>query len=112
MRSTLRQGLRAAMAAGDRPAVAALRSAIAAIDNAQAPPVDDADASGPARPGGVGVGSTEIDRLELDENAIRSVLRAERDESLSAAAQFDALGRSEDAASMRARADVVARYLD
>ncbi len=58
------------------------------------------------------MGSTEIDRLELDENELRSVLRAERDESLTAAAQFDALGRPDAAAAMRARAEVVARYLD
>lgn len=58
------------------------------------------------------MGSTEIDRVELDETELRSVLRAERDESLTAAAQFDALGRPDDAAAMRARAEVVARYLD
>ncbi|MCX6469828.1 MAG: hypothetical protein NTW76_11000 [Corynebacteriales bacterium] len=111
MHSVLRRDLRAALAAGDRTAIAALRSAIAAIDNAQAPSLDGTASSGPAGPGGVGVGSTEVDRLELDDDELRSVLRAERDESLSAAAQFDALGRPDDAAAMRARADVVERYL-
>ncbi|MGU3291766.1 glutamyl-tRNA amidotransferase [Williamsia sp. M5A3_1d] len=111
MRSALRHDLRSALAAGDRTAVAALRSAIAAIDNAQAPTLDDGSASLPAPTGGVGVGSTEIDRLDLDEDELRSVLRAELDESLSAAAQFDALDRPDDAAAMRARAAVVARYL-
>jgi hypothetical protein len=40
MRTSLREGLKAALKARDRVAVAALRSALSAIDNAEAVPLD------------------------------------------------------------------------
>ena len=115
MRTRLRQDLTEAMKAGDTVAVAALRSAIAAIDNAEAVDV----ASDPTSPLGTehvagaraGVGSTEAARRVLTEAEVEAIVRAQMDERRAAAKQYAALGDPNRAERLRRESDVLARYL-
>ena len=115
MRTELRQGLIAAMKARDSVAVSALRSAIAAIDNAEAVDVAPEPASlvGSEHVAGAvaGVGSTELPRRTLDDAEMEAIVRAQMDERVAAAQQFDELGATERAEQLRAEAAVLARYL-
>jgi uncharacterized protein YqeY len=113
LRDRLRAALRSAMLAKDAAAVGALRSALAALDNAEA--VDAAPSSGPTvathpRLAGttVGVGAAEVERRSLSEDEQRAVLQAEVDERLAAAAQSDLGGRPDRAERLRAEAAVLA----
>lgn len=78
IRAALRADVTAAMKARDRDAVSALRTAIAAIDNAEAI-ATDADHGGQTSgdiAGAVGgVGSTEAARRDLTTPDVRAVLR-------------------------------------
>jgi len=116
MRTTLRRDLTAALKARDRVAVAALRSAIAALENAEAVPTDQAidTAAGTDRVAGapVGLGVTEADRRDLTESDERSILAAEVRERTTAAEEYEQLGRTDQATRLRAEADVLRRYLD
>jgi uncharacterized protein len=113
VRQRLREALRAAMKASDRTATAVLRSALAAIDNAEA--VD-----GP-RPGGgglaieqtpLGVGAAEVTRRVLTEAEVVAVVRGEMAERASAARDCERLGRTDHAARLRAEAGVLSAYVD
>lgn len=80
LRAALRSRLTIAMRERDRAATAALRNAVAAIENAEAVPVVErpavstsADVAGAA----VGVGATEAERLVLGAEAERHLLAAE-----------------------------------
>lgn len=106
------------MKAGDRRSVGALRSALAAIDNAEA--VHPEAGGGPGRrPAGggpiagaaTGLGATEVDRKVLTEEEVADVVRAEMTERTAAAAEYDRLGRSDRAAELRAEAAVLAAHL-
>lgn len=115
VRSVLRAELKLAMKAKETAAVKALRSALAAIDNAEAVTVAD---EGPAAVvgehiagGGVGLGAGEGTRRELAVAEVRQLLRDEIGERLSAAEQHEAVGRNTTAQQLRAEADVLQRYL-
>ncbi|SEH87906.1 hypothetical protein SAMN04489835_5204 [Mycolicibacterium rutilum] len=109
-RTTLRAALLTARKDRDPVRVAALRSALAAIDNAETP--DDARTDAPASAtiaGGVaGLGAAEVDRRELSDAQIRALLTAEIDERRSAAAQVAAGGHPDRAATLDAEAAVLA----
>ena len=119
MRTTLRRDLTAALKARDRVAVAALRSAIAALENAEAVPTDQATdtaidpTAGNEHVAGapVGLGVTEADRRDLTESDVRSILAAEVRDRTTAADEYDGLGRPDQAARLRAEAEVLSRYL-
>jgi uncharacterized protein len=102
--------LLAARKARDTARVAALRTAMGAIDNAETPdgPVPSAGAIADSA---MGLGSAEVPRKRLSDADVRSVLRAEVDERLVAAAEFTARGRADRAAELRAEADVIADVL-
>ncbi len=115
LRERLSASLGAAMRGRDDVAVSALRSALAALDNAQA--VDAAQPGGPVvathpRLAGTaaGIGAAEVERRSLTENEERGVLQAEIDERLSAAGQFDLGGRPDRAERLRAEAAVLAEH--
>lgn len=102
------------MKARDAVAVSALRSALAAIDNAeavdvsQAPPaVDHPDVAGSA----VGLRATEVQRRSLTEAQVDQTVRAEVTERLAAARDYERLGRREHAERLSAEADVLRRLL-
>lgn len=116
LRGRLRAGLTAAMKARDKDAVAALRTALAAIDNAEAvPPVPTV--AGPAATSesiagaAVGLRSTEVTRRELTPDDLQVVLRAQIDERHTEAATYDGLGRADAAERLRREAAVLETYL-
>ena len=115
MRTSLRAGLKEAMRARDRVATAALRSVIAAIENAEAVDVTDTpvrEASDPHVAGtSAGVGAAEAARRVLSEADEAAVVRAAISERRSSAAEYARLGRDDHADRLRAEADVLARYL-
>lgn len=85
----------------DAVRVSALRSALSAIDNAETP---DAD-------GVVSLGGAEVARRVLSDEQIRSLVRSEIDERLSAA--FDCIegGRADRAEALRAEVMVLTGLL-
>jgi len=111
----LRTDLTAAMRARDAVAVAALRSALAAIGNAEAVPVvpDGGATSSSEHVAGarVGLGAAEAPRRALSADDVAALVRAEATERGAAAEQMAALGRPEVAERLRAEAAVLARYL-
>jgi uncharacterized protein YqeY len=114
LRQGLKASLRVALKARDTTAVAELRSAISAIDNAEA--VDRSLASKPA--GGViatarlGVGVGDVARRELSRQDVVEILRGEITERTAAAAEYERLGRAEKANRLRAEATALVPHLD
>lgn len=106
LRQRLRTSLRDALKARDAIAVAALRSAVSAIDNAEA--VDQAQARGPR----LGVGAGDVARRELSTRDVIEVVRAEATARLSAADEYDRLGKPEHATRLRAEAVVLQSLLE
>jgi uncharacterized protein YqeY len=100
----LRGDLTTAMKARDRTAMAVLRSALAAIDNAEAV---DAAGSAPRR----GLFANEAARRHLTEDDVRAVLAAQHEELDLAIAELDRLGDSGRSIELRAQAAVLDRYL-
>jgi uncharacterized protein len=92
LREQLRRRLSQAMRDRDRVATAALRDAIAALDNAEA--VDrGADVTSAASEyvasGVVGLGAAEAERRVLDLESQRAILRADMEARLTAAATYE-----------------------
>jgi hypothetical protein len=113
-RAALRQGLTTALKARDTEAMAALRTAIAAIDNAEAiatadtqRPLTSADIAGASR----GVGSTEAVRQALSSGQLRDIVDGQITEYAREAHRYDALGRPDAAQRLRHRATILAAYV-
>lgn len=115
MRANLRDDLTAALKARDRVAVAALRSALAAIENAEAVPVSHEldSAVGDQHFGGSagGLGAAEAERRHLTEADLRAIVGSEVRERVAAAAEYEGLGQPAVAERLRAEAQVLDRYL-
>jgi uncharacterized protein len=124
LRERLSRALPVAMKARDRLAVAALRSALAAIANAEAvdpsrapPMAGDPD---PAGPGGdppfagtvAGLGAAEMERRSLTGAQVEEIVRAEVAERETAAADFERAGQFEHAERLRGEAEVLATHLE
>jgi uncharacterized protein YqeY len=94
--TTLQQRLQAAlpiaMKARDQPAVRALRSALAAIENAAAVPPGDS------------LGATEVPRREQDAAEVDRIVRSEISERLDAADAYEKWGKAGEAERKRAEA--------
>ena len=116
----LRSELTAALSSGDRVAVAALRSALAAIGNAEAvDPATEATAAVPpvarsehfvgARDG---LRASEVTRKRLTAADIRQIVSTEIAERQSAASDYDRLGRSDQVERLRQEADVLVAALN
>ncbi|UGT42145.1 GatB/YqeY domain-containing protein [Nocardia yamanashiensis] len=112
LRDRLRAAVPVAMKARDRTATAALRSALAAIDNAEA--VDGSDVqAGAIESSAVGLGAAERERRILTEADIEAIVRAEIADRRTAASEYDGLsGGAERAASLRAEAAALTAQLD
>jgi len=116
LRPRLRAALTAAMKSRDAAAVAALRSALAAIDNAEA--VDPAQgpvpppAGGPVAKSVAGVGAAEVPRRELTAEEEAAIVAGEAAERRAAATEYERLGRTEDAARLRSEADLLDTFLE
>ncbi len=112
LRQRLRDALVAAMKERDRVAVTALRSTLAAIDNAEA--VDtSAVASGSLaiESSPVGVGAAEVERRLLSDEDIVQIVRSEVADREAAAIDYDRAGRSERARALRAEVQVLSSHL-
>ena len=96
----------AAIKARDRNAASALRSALSSIDNAGA-----VERSGSTK-ATLGVGVGDVARRELSEQDMLEILRAEVRERSAAAAEYERLGRGEEARRLRAEAEAIASHLD
>jgi uncharacterized protein len=124
VRDRLRRALPAAIRARDTVAVAALRSALAAIDNVEAvdpeavdPQADPASASGtgphPGIAGSVaGVGAGEVARRPLTAWEIEETVRAEVVERQIVARIYEDAGRLDQAERLRREAQLLNAYLD
>lgn len=115
LRSHLRRHLGAAVRDRDRIAVAALREAIAALDNAEAIPLGgdlEAEAGEYVAGGVVGLGAAEAERRILDAEAQRAIVRAEIETRLAAASTYDEHGQSARSADLRLGAEVLLAALD
>ncbi len=115
LRARLRADLTAAMKARDKIAVAVLRTALAAIDNAEAvpaPPAGRAPATSEYVAGtSVGLGSAEVARRELTLDDLYAVLRGQIDEWTAEADTYAAHGQAEAGDRLRREADVLRGYL-
>lgn len=115
MRARLRDDLTAALKARDRVAVTALRSALAAIDNAEAVPADLPlnTVSGNEHVAGAaaGLGAAEAERRHLTESDLRSIVEKEIRERSVAAREYEELGRGDQAERLRAEAEVLSQHL-
>lgn len=115
MRDRMREDLARAIKARDRVAVAALRTTLAAIDNAEAV---DAQAGAPRAAGNshiagasAGVGSSDVPRRALSDADIDTIVREQLAERRDAAAEYDRLGRSHEADALRREAAVLKGYV-
>jgi uncharacterized protein len=115
LRGRLRAALPAAMKARDTATVAALRSALAAIDNAEAVESTQGPtaAAHPELAGTVaGVGAAEARRRSLPEDEVERIVRAEVADRRAAATAYERAGRPERAERLRAEADALGAHLD
>ena len=115
LRIRVREQLRAAVRERDRIAVAALRDAIAALDNAEAvePGEEQSAASSEYVAGGVvGLGAAEAERRVLDPEAQRAIVHAEIEARLAAATTYEQHGHSSRATHLRVSAEVLLAVLD
>jgi uncharacterized protein len=125
VRDRLRRALPAAIKARDTVAVAALRSALAAIDNTEAV---DPDAVGPRPDPGVGVGAVgegpvlagtvagvgagEVARRLLTDAQMEEIVRAEVVERQLTARLYEDAGQLDQADRLRREAQLLSAYLD
>jgi uncharacterized protein YqeY len=109
----LRRALTVAIKARDAVAVSALRSALAAIENATAVNAEPASSSptGPIAGAVSGLGAGEVARRQLTEADVHALVSAEVEQRLAAAAQLDGLGRPDRAERLRAEAAVLSAHL-
>jgi uncharacterized protein YqeY len=98
VRATLRKALTVAMKARDAFAVAALRTAIAAIDNAES--IDT-----------TGLTDTEVPRRVLTPAEVQNILAEQVQEYVTEAEGYEAVAQEAAAQQLRRQAEVVRRYL-
>ena len=109
MQTRLREDLLTAMRAKGANEVAVLRVCLAAIDNAQAVPVGDKHQTYEVK--AFGDRSVEVPRQVLDAVEVRTVLLREMEDRLDGAGQFEQHGSADRAATLRAEAAIISRYL-
>ena len=113
MCARLRRDLLAAIKARDAVAVAALRSALSAIENAEAVEVFAApDVVGSEHIAGATSGrAAEVERRALTDTDVRGLVQSQVDQRSMAAREYEELGRQGAADRLRAEADVLRGYL-
>jgi uncharacterized protein YqeY len=114
LRLRLRESLKVALSARDGIAASAIRSAMAAIDNAGAldagrTPVPT---GGAMRPVHLGVGAADVPRRELSAHEVIEIVRHEVHDRQAAAAEYERLGRAEKAGRLTAEAKALASFLE
>lgn len=111
--SRLRGDLTAALKARDSVTVAALRSALTALDNAGAVEVSASRSGGTEHVAGAtaGVGSTDVARRVLSERDAMAILRSQIEEHSHAANEYARIGRDDIAERLRNEAGVLTAYV-
>ncbi|WP_372517920.1 hypothetical protein [Solirubrobacter phytolaccae] len=102
------------MKARDKETTSALRTALAAIDNAEAvvaPDHVEAPSSEHVAGARAGVGSTEAERRALSLDDVHTLLQAQIDERAQEADRYDALGQADAAVRLRREADALRGYV-
>ncbi len=115
LRDRLRAALKDAMRARDEVARDALRTALGAIDNAEAVAVVDDGApavDGPIAGAVRGVGASEVPRLEVTEAQIADLLREQVVDRRATAEVVEQGGQGEAADRLRAEAELLETFLD
>lgn len=117
MRGQLRGDLTVAIKTGDRITISALRSALAALENAETADGDRSSRS--AQPSSeyiagaaAGLGTAEVPRRNLTDAHAEAIVRREVTERLQAADEAEILGRLDRADRLRAEARVLAKYIE
>jgi uncharacterized protein YqeY len=105
LKDRLRADLKTAMRARNQGEVGVIRTLIAAIDNAEAQPIEHFEERLRRREV---VG--EVGRRELDSQALDAVLAAEIQSRVSAAEDYERNGRADDAARLRDEARLIGGY--
>jgi uncharacterized protein YqeY len=103
VRERLQADLRVAMRERDRTRVSVLRTAMAALANAEAIEARDVAVL-------KGLYAAEAERRQLSEDDVRAVLEGVRDDLLVAADEIRRLGRKADAERLREQAAIVEGY--
>ena len=105
----LRGALTVAMKARDRPAVTALRTTLAALDNTTAVAVTapTAPTDGPIAGAVAGLGTTEAARRELTDADVAAVVEDQIAAREEAAATYEQAGRHDHAVELRAEVAVL-----
>jgi uncharacterized protein len=115
MRTSLRDDLKAALKARNRVAITALRSALAAMENAESVPADrplDSSTGNEHVAGAAtGLGAADVERRQLTEADLRSIVENEMRERSVAADEYEQIGRTDLAERLRAEAEVLSRYV-
>jgi len=114
LKGALRRDLTAAMKERDRDTASALRTALAAFDNAEAvtvPANGQVGAGAHVAGASSGVGSTEAERRAITGDQAREILGGLIAEQAGEADRYDTLGQAAAAQRLRAQADVLRRYL-
>jgi uncharacterized protein YqeY len=98
----------------DQIAVAAFRSALGVIDNAEAADRSDAPAvqAGTIAGGVSGLGAGEVPRRELSDDTLAELLRAEISQWEATATEYQRLGREDSSAGLYAQAAILTKLLD
>jgi len=107
LKDRLRGDLKTAMRERNQGKVGVIRTLIAAIDNAEAQPIEAFEQRLRQRET---IG--EVARRELDSQALDAVLAAEIQSRISAAEDYERNGRADDAARLREEARLIAGYAD
>ncbi len=113
LRDRLRAALRPAMLARDKVATSVIRSALAAIDNAEAVPAEERSTStseGPIAGARLGLGAGETQRRELTEQDVLAILEVEIAGRLTAATEVERAGRPDHGERLRAEAVVLSSF--
>lgn len=115
VQARLRAALTEALSSRDAAAVAAIRSALSAIANAEAippPAIRPRPGSSEHVAGAVaGLGAAEAARRQLSEADISAILSAEISDRRTAADDYDRLGRGDQSARLRREASVLTGLL-
>jgi len=111
LRGRMGVALTAAMKGRDRVAVAALRSALARISNAEAVPLDTMPPAGAVEQARLGAGAADAPRRELTEADVRLIVGAEVAEHDRAATHLRDAGRPDEAERVAAQATVLRELL-
>jgi uncharacterized protein YqeY len=114
LRSRLQASLVGAIKARDQVAVSALRSALAAIDNATAVDLPETAPNLGATIAGArsGIGAGDVPRRELSAAEVARIVRGEIAEREATAGEQEGLGQEDFAAQLRAEAHVLEAQLD